>query len=83
HIEFADVIQRTRQAQNDFLTVIEPHRAALWKYCRYLTGSPWDGEDLFQQTLLKAYAALSQMWQPVVPKTYLFRIASHTWIDHC
>jgi RNA polymerase sigma factor (sigma-70 family) len=55
----------------------------LWRYCRTLAQSPWDGEDLFQETLMKAFATLPHLWSPFVPKSYLFRIASNTWIDHC
>jgi RNA polymerase sigma-70 factor (ECF subfamily) len=36
-----------------------------------------------QETLLKAYATLPQLHQPLYPKSYLFRIASNTWIDIC
>jgi len=70
-----------REVKAAFEAWIEPHRAPLWRYCRSLTGSPWDGEDLFQETLLKAFATLSQRWHPSSPKSYVFRIASNAWID--
>ncbi|MBL0385133.1 RNA polymerase sigma factor [Tumebacillus sp. ITR2] len=72
-----------RDLRRQFEQEIEPHRADLWRYCKLLTGSPWDGEDLFQETMLKAFASLAQLWHPLLPKAYLFRIASNTWIDHC
>jgi RNA polymerase sigma factor (sigma-70 family) len=55
----------------------------LWNYCRYLTGSPWDGEDLYQETMVKALGGLYQFWHPTNPKSYLYRVATNTWIDHC
>ena len=72
-----------REVQRRFNGMIEPYRSDLWKYCMALTRSPWDAEDLMQETLLKAYATLAQLFQPVYPKPYLFRIASNAWIDHC
>ncbi|MET3728375.1 RNA polymerase sigma-70 factor (ECF subfamily) [Fictibacillus halophilus] len=56
---------------------------ALWNYCRYLTGSPWDGEDLYQETMLKVLGGLCTRWHPTNLKSYIFRIATNTWIDLC
>ncbi|PKR76852.1 RNA polymerase [Halalkalibacillus sediminis] len=75
------LIANTRETQSKFMDFISDFKTDLWKYCRYITGSPWDGEDLFQETLLKAYGKLSQQWHPVQPKAYVFRIATNTWID--
>lgn len=55
----------------------------LWNYCRYLTGSPWDGEDLYQETMLKVLGGLYTRWHPTNLKSYIFRIATNTWIDQC
>ncbi|MEF3306918.1 VOC family protein [Paenibacillus sp. GYB003] len=44
-----------------FVEAIGPYRSELWNYCRKLTGSSWDGEDLFQDTLLKSFASLSAL----------------------
>lgn len=60
---------------------IAPLRPDLWRFCRRLTGSIWDGEDLVQETLLRAFGALARVWSPINPKAYLFRIASRIWID--
>jgi RNA polymerase sigma-70 factor (ECF subfamily) len=70
-----------RALQDAFLASIEPHRAAFWRYCYRLTGSPWDAEDLVQEALARALGRLSSVWQPTEPRAYLFRIASNTWID--
>jgi len=74
----SDASRVLRQRFDDLTT---PHREALWRYCRKLTGSPWDAEDLVQETLLKAFARLSFTWQPTETRGYLFRIASNAWID--
>ncbi|OBY76840.1 hypothetical protein BBG47_24840 [Paenibacillus sp. KS1] len=75
------IVEETRALHKKFEELIEPHRQSLWRYCRYVTGSPWDGEDLFQDTLLKAFATMAQIWHPLAVKSYLFRIATNTRID--
>lgn len=70
-----------RALRTQFEAITEPHRPALWEYCRRLTGSAWDAEDLVQETLLKAFGALPRIWQPMNVRAYLFRIASNCWID--
>lgn len=70
-----------RAMRSRFESIAEPHRPDLWAYCRHLTGSAWDAEDLVQETMLKAFAALPQVWQPLNARGYLFRIASNCWID--
>lgn len=68
---------------DSFNQFVQPYRASLWNYCHRLTGSPWDAEDLLQETMLKAFASLSRIKQSIHPKSYLFRICSNTWIDQC
>ncbi|MFC4560191.1 RNA polymerase sigma factor [Virgibacillus kekensis] len=75
--------EKSRELKFDFNNLIEAYREDLWKYCRYLTGSPWEGEDLYQETLIKAFGALYQRWHPTNPKFYIYRIATNTWIDQC
>src|SRR5713101_5333777 len=65
-----------------FLDVYEPLRADLFRYCRYLTRSPWDAEDLAQDTLARAFVTLGCMAAaPPNPRAWLFRVASNLWID--
>jgi RNA polymerase sigma factor (sigma-70 family) len=71
-----------RNIESEFKKKIEPHRTDLWKYCYRLTGSPWDAEDLVQETLLKSLSVLSKLFQPVETKAYLFKIATNHWIDY-
>ncbi|WP_261129966.1 RNA polymerase sigma factor [Bacillus sp. Marseille-Q3570] len=78
-----NIVEDTRSLHNQFEEEIVPYKQDLWNYCRYVTGSPWEGEDLFQETLLKAFAMLPQIWQPLNTKAYLFRIATNRWIDEC
>ncbi len=65
-----------------FLDVYEPLRPELYRYCRHLTRSPWDAEDLAQDTLARAFVTLGRMGQaPPNPRAWLFRVASNLWID--
>jgi RNA polymerase sigma-70 factor (ECF subfamily) len=66
-----------------FLETYEPLRSQLYRYCRYLTRSPWDAEDLAQDALARAFVTLARMGgqEPANPRAWLFRIASNLWID--
>jgi RNA polymerase sigma-70 factor (ECF subfamily) len=77
------VIGLSKELKNEFETVIRDLGEGLWSYCRYLTGSPWDGEDLYQETMLKTMGGLYQRCHVTNLKSYLYRIATNTWIDHC
>ncbi len=67
---------------NEFLQSFEPLRTDLYRYCRHLTRSPWDAEDLAQDTLARAFVTLGQMGHaPPSPRAWLFRVASNLWID--
>ena len=75
------IITEAIELNEKFEQMIEPFRQPLWNYCKYIRGSPWDGDDLFQETLLKAFATMSQLYAPLKPKSYLFRIATNSWTD--
>lgn len=67
----------------EFVHSIEPLRPELYRYCRHLTRSAWDAEDLVQDTLARAFVNLGQMMgqEPPNPRAWLFRVASNLWID--
>ncbi|AGX04118.1 MULTISPECIES: RNA polymerase sigma factor [Bacillus] len=75
------ISKEIKDLEKRFKQEIEPYRSLLWKYCYRLTGSPWDAEDLVQDTLLKSLAMLSKVFQELNVKSYLFKIATNTWID--
>ena len=65
-----------------FLETYEALRPELYRYARYLTRSPWDAEDLVQDTLARAFVTLAQVGTaPPNPRAWLFRVASNSWID--
>lgn len=69
------------EARDQFMELVEQIRPELHRYCARMTGSIFDGEDVVQETLAKAYYALGQMVQPPNLKPWLFRIAHNTAMD--
>jgi len=65
-----------------FLDELEPHRPALYRYARALTGSVWDAEDLAQEALTRAFAQLALSHREIRdPRRWLLRVATHAWVD--
>lgn len=79
-----DIVNQTRSIRNEFEETVSIYSNELWNYCKYITGSPWDGEDLYQETMIKSFGLLPNRWSEVTDKkNYLFRIATNTWFDQC
>jgi len=57
------------EAHQHFVDLVAQVRPELFKYCARMTGSIFDGEDIVQETLAKAYLALGSMTQapPLCP----------------
>ncbi|WP_264740807.1 RNA polymerase sigma factor [Cytobacillus firmus] len=79
-----DIVDETRKVRSEFFELISDHSTDLWNYCKYITGSSWDGEDLYQESIIKAFGLLPQRWSEITDKKhYLFSVATNTWIDLC
>lgn len=71
----------------DFVDEIEPIRPRLHAYCRRLSGSVWEAEDLAQESLLRAFAVMGrgdlhgEHSRFDRPEAYLCQIATNLWID--
>ena len=70
----------TDTVNHAFYEIIQEHLSSLHHYCLSLAGSKWDGEDLFQETLIRAYKSWKGQDRKM-NKAYLYRIASNLWID--
>lgn len=80
--ESVELSAAVSQSRKRFLESYEPLRPALYRFCRYLTRSAWDAEDLVQDTLARAFSTLGGMLEPPRdPRAWLFRVASNLWID--
>src|SRR5215813_12882539 len=68
-------------ARQRFMDLVVEVRPELHRYCARMTGSVFDGEDVVQDTLAKAYFALGQMEETPPLRPWLFRIAHNTAMD--
>ena len=68
-------------AREQFLALVDGVRPELHRYCARLTGSVIEGEDIVQDTLAKAFYALSQAVDVPPLRPWLFRIAHNTALD--
>jgi RNA polymerase sigma-70 factor, ECF subfamily len=68
-------------AREQFLTLVSGIRPELHRYCARLTGSVIEGEDIVQETLAKAFYALSLAVDVPPLRPWLFRIAHNAAID--
>ena len=77
-----DLPDPVRRSWRTFLERCEALRPELYRYCRYLARSPWEAEDLVQETLARAFVALAQTHQEIDdPRAWLFRVASNLWLN--
>lgn len=69
-------VEKTEQLQDT--TQLTELISGLQRYCRFLSKNHWDGDDLAQEAIIKAF----QKYQPSeVSSALLNKIAYHHWID--
>jgi RNA polymerase sigma-70 factor, ECF subfamily len=71
----------TAEARAAFEAVLRELRPKLHRYCARMTGSVIDGEDVLQDTFMKAIEAFERMPSIERPENWLFRIAHNTALD--
>jgi RNA polymerase sigma factor (sigma-70 family) len=77
-----DFTNQIRRAWHEFIDKTDSLRPELFRYCRGLTGTIWDAEDLVQETLVRTFVRFAEIHDPIEnPRAYLFRVASNLWID--
>jgi RNA polymerase sigma-70 factor, ECF subfamily len=67
--------------RDEFECLVGELRPTLHRYCARMTGSAVDGEDIVQDALMKAFAALPSVGVIDNPEGWLFRIAHNTALD--
>ena len=70
------------QARDQFLAMVQDIRPELHRYCARLTGSVIEGEDIVQDTLAKAFYALTLQSEVPPLRPWLFRIAHNAALDY-
>jgi RNA polymerase sigma factor, sigma-70 family len=73
--------ERNRDENDLFNEMLETHQFLMKKYCRSLTDTTWDSDDLFQVASLKFFQAWKKNPSRPITKAFLYRIISHAWID--
>ncbi|HEY0468257.1 MAG TPA: sigma-70 family RNA polymerase sigma factor [Polyangiaceae bacterium] len=76
------VVSALHEGMRRFLALVSGIRPDLHRYCARMTGSVADGEDIVQDTLARAYYALSEMEQVPELRPWLFQIAHNRALDH-
>ncbi len=76
------LVSSLQEGRKRFLDAVGGIRAELHRYCARMTGSVADAEDIVQETLARAYYALSEMAAVPPLRPWLFRIAHHRALDH-
>lgn len=76
-----DLLTTLSEARQRFMELVAELRPELHRYCTRMTGSVFDGEDVVQETLAKAYYALAELEAPPPLRPWLFRIAHNTAVD--
>src|SRR5262245_14691914 len=67
--------------QTAFLQSLEPLRGAIRLHCYRMLGSAHDGDDVLQETLLRAWRAKDSLDDPALMKPWLYRIATNVCLD--
>lgn len=67
--------------QNEFFTEEQLHDLypILRRYCQFISQNSWDGEDLVQESLIKAWKQYRH--QPTISRALMNKIARNVWID--
>jgi RNA polymerase sigma-70 factor (ECF subfamily) len=61
--------------------VIEWHGDEIFRFACQLTGNRADADDLYQETLIKAFRAFERLPADANHRAWLYRICSNTWIS--
>ncbi len=75
-------LSELQQGRQRFLDLVAAVRPELHRYCARMTGSVAEGEDIVQETLARAYYALSELNQLPPLRAWLFTIAHRRALDH-
>src|SRR6187399_1331117 len=75
------VVTALHEGMQQFLALVAGIRPDLHRYCARMTGSVADGEDIVQDTLARAYYALSEMETVPELRPWLFQIAHNRALD--
>ena len=67
---------------SDMDLLVEQFSDSVYRYCKGITYTLEDAEDLYQQTFLKAFELQKKISKDGNPKAYLMSIATNLWRNH-
>lgn len=68
--------------RSDIHLLIEEYGNNLYRYCKSITYTVEDAEDLYQQTFLKAFELYKKISLNKNPCSYLMSLATNIWRNH-
>jgi RNA polymerase sigma-70 factor, ECF subfamily len=68
---------------NAFEQIVLRYQALVWRVAYRFVGNSSDAKDITQTVFLKLFEAAPRYHATALLKTYLFRVAYNTCIDHC
>ena len=72
---------RTISVKPTFDVVLERHQSEIFRYAMQLTRNPADADDLYQETMLKAYRAYGRLDGDANVRAWIYRIATNTFLS--
>lgn len=63
----------------EFQAIIDEYGNCIYRFCKGMTYTTEDAEDLYQQTFMKAFEKRGKLDRNNNPKAYLMSIASNLW----
>lgn len=79
----ADLIARAAEGDlNAFVTLIERHRAMVYRVAFQYAGNHHDADDIAQEVFIKVHRSLGGFRQDAQFTSWLYRVAMNTCIDH-
>jgi RNA polymerase sigma-70 factor (ECF subfamily) len=71
----------TATPDDAFLELVAPHRDAVRLHCYRMLGSTHDGDDMVQETLVRAWRARESLDSAQTVRPWLYRIATNACLD--
>ena len=79
----SDLIARAASGDpTAFQTLVEQHRAMVYRVAYQFAGNHHDAEDIAQEVFIKVYRSLDRFRQDAQLTSWLYRIAMNACIDH-